>query len=119
MGTLSSIHFAFSQDNMKKRTRILLGVLALTLVTWAQGWYMVYQERSPHRPVCFPVAPFVIYSRDTNDLGPAAKGIYIAYFIGVYCVGERVTWVCSLPQLLGSNTGHDNPGMVIRIHFSV
>ena len=71
-------------------------ILLLTFVTWAQGWYMVYDQRRVHSPICFPVAPFVIFAHDTNDNGPAADGFYIAYLFGVHSLGERVTWTCQI-----------------------
>jgi|TARA_B110000037_G_scaffold83108_2_gene98877 hypothetical protein len=58
---------------------------------------MVYDQRRAHSPICFPVAPFIIFAHDTNDNGPAADGFYIAYLFGVHSLGERITWTCGFP----------------------
>lgn len=82
---------------MKKRRKAILViavVVGLTLVTWIQGWCMIHSERRAHRPVCYPVAPFIVFSHDTNKTGPAADGIYLAYLFGVKLLTERVIWRC-------------------------
>ena len=80
---------------MSRRKKITLALVAVIVITWFQGWAFIWTRRRAHSPVCVPVAPFIVYSHDTNNDGPSEGAFYFTYLFGGTQIGRLwLSWRC-------------------------